>query len=134
MFIAIMKVEAGRVAKMQDPFDTLEEAQAHVDTHAANYPNAFALARPVGNAGEWLIAADNTITVSPVAPTAAQMKAERTAQLDDTQWEVSRLLEQAAISGVPVPADHRLLVWRQELRDLPAQAGFPGTTRWPVKP
>ena len=88
----------------------------------------------MGNASEWLIAADNTITVSPVAPTAAQMKAERTAQLDDTQWEVSRLLEQAAISGVPVPADHRLLVWRQELRDLPAQAGFPGTTRWPVKP
>lgn len=55
-------------------------------------------------------------------------RAERDALLAATDWRVTRALEQ----GVPVPADWA--AYRQQLRDLPQQPGFPDDINWPTPP
>ena len=54
-FIALMKETLdNRVAKYQD-FDTSAEAQNHVDTHVANYPDAFVHATIQEPVFDWVI-------------------------------------------------------------------------------
>lgn len=48
--------------------------------------------------------------------------------LAECDWVVVKSLE----SGQPIPAEWA--TYRQALRDLPQQAGFPVTINWPVKP
>jgi hypothetical protein len=48
--------------------------------------------------------------------------------LAETDWVVTQALE----AGQTVPADW--VTYRQALRDVPAQGGFPASITWPTKP
>ena len=58
----------------------------------------------------------------------ASARAERDARLVASDVIVARSTE----AGVPVPA--AWVTYRQALRDVPQQAGFPDNIQWPVKP
>jgi hypothetical protein len=68
--------------------------------------------------------------VPPPAPTteelAAAARAERNALLAATDWT------QAA--DVPQATKDKWAPYRQALRDVPAQSGFPASIVWPAKP
>jgi len=121
MFVAIMKTESGRVAKVQDPFDTLADAQAHVDAHSSSYPNAFAIAKPSGKLADWLVASDRSVSVSTLPTDPAVVRSERDELLAATDWEAIRALEALYLADTP------LGIYRKALRDLPASADFPDT-------
>jgi hypothetical protein len=59
---------------------------------------------------------------------AAQVRAQRDAKLAETDWIVTKNLELNA--NIPGAWE----VYRQALRDVPTQAGFPWTITWPVQP
>ena len=59
---------------------------------------------------------------------AAEQRAARDAALTDSDWVVVKHLE----AGTAVPS--AWADYRQALRDLPAQAGFPFSVTWPAKP
>ena len=64
---------------------------------------------------------------APVADLAAQVRAERDLRLMQTDW--------IYLPDVTPPED--IAAWkayRQALRDVPQQVGFPGEVRWPVGP
>ena len=66
----------------------------------------------------------------PYVPTqeekAAAIRAERDALLTATDW--------TQLPDVPVATREAWAVYRQALRDVTQQAGFPDTVEWPVKP
>lgn len=75
----------------------------------------------------------------PLTPAelAAQVRSERDRLLQSTAWLVERHQEQliAGIDSALCDADYRaILAYRQALRDLPAQAGFPDAVTWPMAP
>lgn len=79
---------------------------------------AFAAVQ-VGATGEVALAAS-----APVADLAAQVRAERDLRLMQTDW--------IYLPDVTPPED--IASWeayRQALRDVPQQVGFPGEVRWP---
>ena len=55
---------------------------------------------------------------------AIKLRKERTAKLADTDWH--------GLTDVTMTAE--MAAYRQALRDVPAQAGFPNTVTWPTKP
>ena len=55
---------------------------------------------------------------------AAQVREKRDIKLAETDWMAS--------SDVTMPDAWR--TYRQSLRDVPAQAGFPNSITWPVEP
>jgi hypothetical protein len=59
---------------------------------------------------------------------AAQVRAQRDTKLAETDWIVTKNLELNA--NIPGAWE----VYRQALRDVPTQAGFPWTITWPVQP
>lgn len=56
---------------------------------------------------------------------AATVRATRNQKLADTDW--TQLADQSSVAATWV-------AYRQELRDLPAQSGFPFTVTWPTEP
>jgi hypothetical protein len=56
------------------------------------------------------------------------VKADRDRMIASTDWIVTKSIE----SGEPVPDAWR--TYRQALRDIPAQAGFPFDITWPARP
>lgn len=80
------------------------------------------------------------ILVDPPAPTteqlASQARAERDARLSDTNWLVERHREEQETGATTLTAQEytELLAYRQALRDVPQQAGFPETIDWPILP
>jgi hypothetical protein len=48
--------------------------------------------------------------------------------LRESDWIIIRALDQ----GVPIPKDWQ--TYRQKLRDIDAQPGYPNTIEWPIKP
>lgn len=58
----------------------------------------------------------------------ADAKSKRDALLADTDWYVVRQAE----TGKPVPTD--VLAYRQELRDIDQQPGWPTEVNWPTLP
>jgi hypothetical protein len=56
------------------------------------------------------------------------VRAQRDAILSQTDWIVTKSLE----AGQPVPQEWA--DYRQALRDIPTQSGFPLAVVWPVKP
>lgn len=56
------------------------------------------------------------------------VRADRDKRLADCDWRVIK----AAETGVPMPAEWA--TYRQALRDVTAQAGFPWDIAWPEKP
>jgi hypothetical protein len=69
---------------------------------------------------------DGTTFTAPVAPipTADEIRAQRDLLLAETDW--------AVLPDVTAPAGY--LEYRQALRDITAQAGFPENVDWPIKP
>lgn len=58
------------------------------------------------------------------ARAAAEVRAERDKKLADTDWRAS----------VDLTLSTEWANYRQALRDVPAQAGFPNTITWPSEP
>ena len=56
---------------------------------------------------------------------AAEIRAERDAKLSATDW--------TQVADAPVD-QAAWATYRQSLRDVPAQAGFPNAAEWPVAP
>jgi hypothetical protein len=54
--------------------------------------------------------------------------AKRDVLLDESDWIVIRAVDQ----GTPIPTDWQ--TYRQNLRDVPEQSGFPTNIVWPVAP
>lgn len=77
-------------------------------------------------------AAGRPMLQDPPAPTTAelavQVRADRDRRLTESDWIVTKSAE----SGVATPA--AWATYRQALRDVPAQAGFPSSVTWPQKP
>lgn len=59
---------------------------------------------------------------------AKSVRASRDTLLAECDWVAIKAFE----TGIPVSA--QWAAYRQALRDLPQQAGFPTTINWPVKP
>ena len=79
--------------------------------------------------GNWAEAwAERDMTVEEVQQhddnKAEQVRAERNEKLANSDW--------TALSDVTMTAE--MTTYRQALRDVPAQAGFPSTITWPTAP
>jgi len=57
---------------------------------------------------------------------AAEVRAERSAKLAATDWTQG--------ADTPQATKDKYAPYRQALRDVPAQAGFPNTIVWPTQP
>lgn len=64
----------------------------------------------------------------PQAQVAQTMRSERDRLLAESDWVVAKSYEMQS----PVP--HEWVNYRQQLRDVPAQQGFPYDIVWPVAP
>ena len=72
---------------------------------------------------------DNTLAeIAPAAPTEYELRAQRGALLTQSDWMVQ--------PDVPVSDDlkARRLAYRQALRDIPEQPGWPNAVLWPDLP
>lgn len=65
---------------------------------------------------------------------AGEVRARRDALLAESDWVVTKAIEQNAVDGLGVQIPVVWLDYRQALRDIPQQAGFPETVAWPEKP
>lgn len=67
---------------------------------------------------------------------ATQARADRDAKLTATNWLVERHREEQETGVTTLTAQQYadLLAYRQALRDVPQQDGFPETIDWPVAP
>ena len=54
--------------------------------------------------------------------------------LSECDWVVAKAVEQNAQDNLGIQIPVVWLNYRQALRDIPQQAGFPTTINWPVKP
>ncbi len=77
---------------------------------------------------EWDAAVRRWLPVPTVAAEAAQVRAERDRRLSACDWVTLRALE----LGQPVPSDW--VSYRQALRAVPDQPGFPAEVTWPTPP
>lgn len=68
------------------------------------------------------------MTVEDVPLTAEEARAERNKLLEESDW--------TQVLDAPIDAETReaYRVYRQALRDIPEQEGFPGTITWPELP
>lgn len=66
----------------------------------------------------------------------AQARADRDAKLSATTWLVERHREEQETGETTLTAQQyaELLAYRQALRDVPQQAGFPESIQWPATP
>jgi hypothetical protein len=77
-------------------------------------------------AGAWLL--PWVVDTLPENDAASNVRSQRDALLSETDWIVIKALE----TGQPTPHDWD--VYRQELRDIPQQQGFPYNVVWPTQP
>lgn len=79
---------------------------------------------------------DKCVVVTPPQPTAQEISAQRANEaraqrnflLAGTDWVITKAFESA--TAVP----QAWATYRQALRDVPQQPGFPENIQWPVKP
>lgn len=80
------------------------------------------------------------ILVDPPAPTqdqlSAQARSDRDTKLAATNWLVERHREEQETGTTTLTAQQYadLLAYRQALRDVPQQTGFPESIQWPAIP
>lgn len=65
---------------------------------------------------------------------AAAVRTERDRKLAETDWRVIFEVEKAAIDGLGIQYPTAWANYRQALRDITKQPGFPLTVDWPVPP
>jgi hypothetical protein len=77
---------------------------------------------------------DGLTLTAPPAPqkTADELQAEARAQRDNLLSECDWVIVMSLEAGRAIPTD--LATYRQALRDIPQQAGFPTAIVWPTKP
>lgn len=63
--------------------------------------------------------------IAALAPTADEVRAQRNSMLASSDW--------TQVADAPVD-QAAWAVYRQELRDVPDQVGFPASVVWPVAP
>jgi hypothetical protein len=96
-------------------------------------------------ASSWVDAADDTavggtydgVTFTPPpapAPTEEEIRARRDTLLAESDWVVTKAIEQNAQDGLGVQIPVVWLDYRQALRDIPQQPGFPDNVTWPTAP
>ena len=110
---------------------TYPEGQVPDDVVLVTEEEFQAIINPPAEKASWqrAAAADGMPTLVYVAPpplTAEQVRADRDSRLALTDWS------QAA--DVPASLQDRWKPYRQALRDVPLQEGFPHDVQWPVKP
>lgn len=66
------------------------------------------------------------IEAIPDEEKAAQVRAERNARIATTDWTQGK--------DIPDAVSQPWAVYRQALRDVPSQAGFPWDVQWPAQP
>lgn len=64
----------------------------------------------------------------------ANARKRRNKLLSASDWVVTKAIEQNAQDGLGVQIPVVWLTYRQALRDISAQAGFPATVVWPTQP
>ena len=69
-----------------------------------------------------VISEDLPVTPRSTEELSSQARAERDRLLSQTDWT----------SGTDVTMSSQMTTYRQALRDVPAQSGFPTTINWPV--
>ena len=88
--------------------------------------------------GEIVINLDNVqpaeTEVERIARLTLEVRAQRDKLLADSDWIVTKAIEQNAQDGLGVQIPVVWLDYRQALRDIPQQAGFPENVTWPTKP
>ena len=62
------------------------------------------------------------------------VRAERDKLLAETDWVVTKEVEKNALDGLGIQIPVVWLDYRQALRDIPQQAGFPDNVTWPTQP
>ena len=67
-----------------------------------------------------------TVETIPDAEKAGQIRSERDSKIAETDWTQGK--------DIPDNISSKWAVYRQALRDVPAQSGFPWTVQWPTKP
>jgi predicted polyphosphate/ATP-dependent NAD kinase len=63
-----------------------------------------------------------------------KIREERNKRLADTDWRVTYEVERAAIDGLGIQYPQVWADYRQALRDITAQPGFPHNVMWPKEP
>lgn len=75
---------------------------------------------------------------APISPDlSVEVRLKRDQLLSDTQWLIQRHRDQIEVSEpTTLTADQykALLTYRQALRDVPTQSGFPNNIVWPSHP
>ena len=91
-WLAIMAADgASRVAKYLD-FGTRAEADAHVASFIARFPNAFAAANPGGGPLDWRVNG-KALVLDPVTPPAPPTKEEKVDRAIDADAAVAPLVK-----------------------------------------
>lgn len=95
---------------------------------------------PIKNSsGVW----EQTWTIEPMtaeeqsivdAKKASEVRYERNLRLAATDWRVTFEVEKAAIDGLGIQFPTVWATYRQALRDVPSQPGFPWDITWPTEP
>ena len=65
---------------------------------------------------------------------AKRVRDERNKRLADTDWRVTIEVEKASVDGLGLFVPVVWTTYRQELRDITSQPGFPHNVTWPTKP
>ena len=65
---------------------------------------------------------------------AAAARQQRDKLLADTDWIVAKEVEKNARDGLGIQIPQVWLDYRQALRDIPQQPGFPDNVTWPTAP
>ena len=65
---------------------------------------------------------------------AAEMRSSRDILLAQSDWVTVKAVEENAKDGLGIQIPQVWLDYRQALRDIPDQAGFPNTIIWPTEP
>lgn len=71
-------------------------------------------------------------------PTTEQLagtaRAQRDRLIESVRWRIERHSDELALGSEPTEPLEPLLLYAQELRDVPQQAGFPESVEWPQCP
>ena len=70
----------------------------------------------------------------PLADAERRIREQRDDLLAQSDWVVTKAVEQNAADGLGINVPTVWITYRQALRDIPAQAGFPTDITWPTKP
>lgn len=81
---------------------------------------------PQQQGGKWVMVWE--VTQIPFAEMAAKVRAQRDAEIAKSDWRVIKALESNQ------PQDFQWASYRQALRDITAQPGFPWDVQWPDTP